>query len=126
MGGPHFKVDHDISLLVPEVFSRMTPAEREVKFLTENEYLERCEDFEYKGKLVEASRLGWRITKKFERAFFGRVFNSPGMVFTSKMLRPELQDRDIFAEGSKRLSIPTRWLRSCTLSMEASSWLFRR
>jgi hypothetical protein len=97
--GPHFKVDHDISLLVPEVFSRMTPAEREVKFLTENEYLERCEDFEYKGKLVEASRLGWRITKKFERAFFGRVFNSPGMVFTSKMLRPELQDRDIFAEG---------------------------
>ena len=26
--GPHVRVDHDISLLVPEVFSRMTPSER--------------------------------------------------------------------------------------------------
>ena len=31
--------------------------------------------------------------------FFGRVFNHPHAVFTEEMLRPELQDMDIFADG---------------------------
>jgi hypothetical protein len=32
-------------------------------------------------------------------AFFGRVFNHPHAVFTEAMLKPELQGRDIFADG---------------------------
>ena len=46
-----------------------------------------------------ASRLGWRINARFVHAFFGRVFNHPHAVFTEAMLKPELQDKDVFADG---------------------------
>jgi len=77
----------------------MTPAEREPQFLIANLFLEKCGDFEHAGKTVPASRLGWRINARFVHAFFGRVFNHPHAVFTEAMLKPELQDRDIFADG---------------------------
>ena len=31
--------------------------------------------------------------------FLGRIFETPGAVFTQEMLRPELQDMDLFAAG---------------------------
>ena len=86
--GPKARVDHDISLLVPEVWCRMSPQERDPQFLIANGYLEKCEDFEHAGKKVLASRLGWRINARFVRNFFGRVFNHPHAVFTDEMLRP--------------------------------------
>jgi len=97
--GPKVRVDHDISLLTPEVWCRMSPAERDPKFLITQGYLERCQDFEHAGKTVLASRLGYRINARFVRAFFGRVFNHPHAVFTDEMLRPELQGIDVFADG---------------------------
>jgi hypothetical protein len=97
--GPKFRVDHDVSLLIPEIFARMTATERDPAWLIKNGYLERCRDFTHGGKLVQASRLGWRITAQFERFFFGRVFNSPGVVLNPEMLRPEIQDKDIFADA---------------------------
>ncbi len=101
--GPHFRVDHDVSLLVPEVWSRMSAAERDARFLIDGGYLEKCGDFEHDGRQVRASLLGYRITKRFVAAFFGRVFNHPGTVFTDAMLRPELQDIDIFADGMENI-----------------------
>ncbi len=65
--GPHARVDHDISLLVPEILSRMTVAERDSRALMENGYLEKCKDFEHHGQCVLASRLGYRITARFMR-----------------------------------------------------------
>jgi len=97
--GPKARVDHDISLIVPEVFCRMSPEERAPDFLIANGYLEKCQVFEHGGKRVLASRLGYRINARFIRAFFGRVFNHPYAVFTDEMLRPELRDRAIFADG---------------------------
>jgi hypothetical protein len=97
--GPKARVDHDVSLLVPEVWCRMSPAERDPQFLIANGYLEKCADFEHAGKKVLASRLGWRINSRFARNFFGRVFNHPHAVFTGEMLRPELQGMDVFADG---------------------------
>ena len=97
--GPHVRVDHDISLLVPEVFSRMTPAERASANLIAEGSLEKLEDYDYKGRRVLASRLGYRMTDSFARAYFGRVFLHPHVVFTPEMLRPELQDPDVFAES---------------------------
>jgi hypothetical protein len=97
--GPKVRVDHDVSLLVPEVWCRMATEERDPKFLIANRYLEKCADFEHDGKKVLASRLGYRINTRFVRAFFGRVFNHPGAVFTDDMLRPELQDKTIFVDG---------------------------
>ena len=97
--GPKARIDHDVSMLIPEVLCRMTPEERHPKFLLENGFLERCEDREFEGRLVLSSRLGYRITKAFVRTFFGRMFNHPLMVFTEEMLQPELQDEGIFADG---------------------------
>lgn len=97
--GPHYKLEHDISLLIPEIFARMTPAERNPEQLIKNGYLERCRDFPYRGQRIRAGRLGWRITTLFERTFFCRVFNTPGVVLPPDMLRPELQDKDIYADS---------------------------
>jgi hypothetical protein len=97
--GPNLRVDHDVSLIVPEVWCRLTAEERDPKFLIANRFLEKCTDFEHAGKKILASRLGWRINARFVHAFFGRVFNHPHAVFTEAMLKPELQDKDIFADG---------------------------
>ncbi len=97
--GPKCRMDHDVSLLIPEVWSRMTAAERDPKFLYDHGYLEQCQDYEWEGRQVKASRLGYRITGKFARVFFGRVFTHPHSVFTTEMLRPEQQDMATFADG---------------------------
>lgn len=97
--GPHFRVDHDVSLLIPEIWSRMEVSERSPKYLIENNYLEKLEDFERDGQTVLASRLGYRITPHFVRTFFGIVFDNPNDVFTPEMLRPETQDQAAFVDG---------------------------
>ncbi|MGC3995612.1 MAG: hypothetical protein QM779_16080 [Propionicimonas sp.] len=97
--GPQVRVDHDISMLVPEVFSRMTPTERRAANLIAEGALEPIPDFEHDGRTVLASRLGYRMTQAFARKYFGRIFLHPHAVFTPEMLRPELQDADIFAES---------------------------
>ena len=97
--GPHARVDHDISLLVPEVWCRMSVDERTPEFLHAHGYLERLTDFEHGGRRILASRLGSRMTKKFANTFFGRVFNHPHVVLTDGMLQPELQGLETFVEG---------------------------
>jgi hypothetical protein len=97
--GPRMRVDHDISLLIPEIWCRLSSQERDPRFLIKEGYLERIEDFDHVGKRVLASRLGYRITAKFARTFLGRVFDHPARVFPDEFLRPELQDIDAFADG---------------------------
>lgn len=102
--GPKYRIDHDISLLVPEIWSRMKPDELRPEKLIEDGMLERCKDFEYKGKKVLASRLGWRITDEFVKRFFGRIFSTPASIFTPDMLRPELQDMEMFVDGMDNMA----------------------
>jgi hypothetical protein len=97
--GPKFRVDHDISMLVPEIWCRMRVQERDPRFLIENGYLEKVDDFELGGRKVLASRLGYRITLKFVDHFLGRLFEAPNTVFTEEMLRPEQQRLEDFAAG---------------------------
>lgn len=97
--GPKARVDHDISLLIPEVWCRMGVGERNPQALIAGGYLERCADFEHNGQPVLASRLGYRITRRFVAHFCGRVFNHPHSVFSDAMLKPEQQDADEFADG---------------------------
>src|SRR5262249_11005072 len=84
---------------VPEIWCRMSPEERDPHFLIVGHFLEKCQDFEHVGKPVLASRLGYRINLRFVHAFFGRVFNHPHAVFTEEMLKPEVQDMDVCADG---------------------------
>ena len=97
--GPRFRVDHDISLLAPEIWCRMRVSERDPEFLIENGYLEKVRDFSIGGRTVLASRLGYRITSLFVDRFLGRLFETPDAVFTEEILRPEKQDLEQFAAG---------------------------
>ncbi|MFT3887207.1 MAG: hypothetical protein QM713_03465 [Arachnia sp.] len=101
--GPNVRVDHDISLLVPELFSRMTPEERWAEHLIAEGALERVEDFELNGELIEASRLGYRMTSTFQSKYFGRIFMHPHVIFSENMLRPELQDEETYAESVRTI-----------------------
>ena len=106
--GPNIRVDHDVSLLVPEIWCRMRVSERDPAYLIENGFLEKIEDFEREGGTVLASRLGYRITARFVDRFLGRIFETPGAVFTEEMLRPELQDQALYAEGVDAIVLSQR------------------
>ena len=102
--GPEFKVEHDISMIIPELWCRMRPEEREPEYMIKHGLLERVEDFQFEGRNISASRLGWRITEKFVRKFLGRMFDNPSVVFPEKMLKPELQDLAVYADGVENLA----------------------
>jgi len=101
--GPRVRVDHDISLLIPELWCRLAPRERDPRNLIAAGQLERLTDFEYHGELVRASRLGYRITHKFVSAFFGRIFDNPAKVLDDEILRPETQDLPAYVDGIKNI-----------------------
>ncbi len=97
--GSRFEVGHDISLLIPEIFCRMSVEERSPEHMIASGMLEPIEDFQYQGKTIPASRLGYRMTAKFVRSYLARIFDNPGKVFTDDILAPEKQDLDAFADG---------------------------
>ena len=102
--GRRYAMEHDLSLLVPELWARMSSDERNPEFLKRNGYLEKVEDFEYEGEKVPASRLGWRITPLFATNFLGRIFDTPSAVFADDMLRPELQSLPDFVDGIRNIA----------------------
>ena len=97
--GPYVRVDHDISLLIPEIWARIEPEERDPDYLIKHGYLEPLEDFDHQGERVLASRLGYRITEHFVHGFLGKIFDNPHAVFTEEILKPEVQDLDVFVDG---------------------------
>ena len=97
--GSRVRIDHDISLLIPEIWCRLSAEERSPEYLIAEQLLEKLEDYEFNGKLIPASRLGWRITSRFIRRFAGRVFDNPKKVFDTEILQPETQDAAAFADG---------------------------
>ena len=99
-----YQVDHDISLLVPEIWCRLTPTGARSRIADARGYLEPLKDFDHNGERILASRLGYRITVKFVRTFFGRVFDNPLKVFDDELLKPETQDADAFADGIKNIT----------------------
>ncbi len=101
--GPRVRIDHDISLLVPELWCRLTPQERDPRTLIAAGHLEQLSDFDHKGEKILASRLGYRITHKFVSAFFGRIFDNPAKVLDDEILRPETQDFAAYVDGIKNI-----------------------
>ncbi|MRX65511.1 hypothetical protein [Maribacter luteus] len=97
--GADNKVDHDISLLIPEIWARMESKDRDPKALIANGSLEKIDDFEYNGKKILASRLGYRITSTFSLRCLNRLFDEPNAVFNEKMLKPELQGMEDYVDG---------------------------
>jgi hypothetical protein len=97
--GPEVRVDHDVSMLVPEIWCRMRVHERHPSFMISEGLLERMEDFAFEGRTILASRLGYRITPLFVDRFLGRLFETPDAVFPEEILRPEKQSLELFAAG---------------------------
>ena len=97
--GPNVRVDHDVSMLVPEIWCRMRVHERDPQFLIEKGFLERVADITTDGQTVQASRLGYRITSLFVDRFLGRIFETPDAVFPVEMLCPEKQSLEMFVAG---------------------------
>ncbi len=97
--GKEYRFDHDISLLIPEIWSRIAPEQRNAKYFIKEHALEKLEDFEYNGEKVLASRLGYRINSTFCFKFMNTVFNEPQAIFNEKMLKPELQSMEEFVDG---------------------------
>jgi len=97
--GPSIEVGHDISMFVPEIWCRLRPEERDPALLIQDGMLEKIEDFMHGDRQVPASRLGYRITDRFVRRYFGRVFDNPRRVFDELILCPEKQDPEAFVDG---------------------------
>ena len=97
--GPDLQVDHDISMLIPEIWCRMQRDELDPERLIAEGHLEAVRNFDFDGRPVLASRLGYRITAKFVHTYFGRIFDSPAEVFEEAILRPETQDLESFVDG---------------------------
>lgn len=97
--GSYVRVDHDISLLIPEIWTRLKTEEREPDYLIEHGYMEALQDFEHAGQKVLASRLGYRITEQFVHEFMGKIFDNPTAVLTKDILQPESQNLDDYADG---------------------------
>ncbi len=101
--GPDVKVAHDVSLLIPEIWARLSEQERDPGYMIEHGYLEPIEDFDYEGRTVLASRLGYRITERFVAHFLGKIFDNPQAVFTPAILRPETQGMAVFVDGVENI-----------------------
>jgi hypothetical protein len=101
--GSENRFDHDVSLLIPELWCRLSEESRDPKLLIEEGSLEKMEDFEYEGKKINASRLGYRITEGFLFRYLNRIFDEPQNVFNERMLKPEIQDMEAFADGIKNI-----------------------
>lgn len=97
--GPKVRVDHDISMLVPEIWARLTERERDPRALIAEGALEKVEDFVHNGVTVPASRLGYRVTEAFSYSYLGKIFDEPQTVFNEGILRPEKQDFEAFVDG---------------------------
>ncbi len=102
--GPYRRIDHDVSLLIPEIWCRLPLRDRDPSYLIKHGYLEKLEDFEYNGTKVLASRLGYRITKGFVHAYFGKIFDNPTTVFDEAMLKPESQDMEVYVDGIRNIT----------------------
>jgi len=97
--GSENRFDHDISILIPEIWARLVPEDRDANLLIETGCLEKLEDFDYQGQKVLASRLGYRITKNFAFRCMNRLFDEPQSVFNERMLKPELQSMEDYVDG---------------------------
>jgi hypothetical protein len=97
--GSKHKMDHDISLLIPELWCRLPDAERDPKRMIEAGLLEKVEDFDHNGATVLGSRLGYRLTPAFVNEYLGKIFEAPNTVFEEDMLKPELQSMEEFIDG---------------------------
>lgn len=101
--GPRYRFDHDLSILIPELWCRLDANEKSGEFLIKEGLLDKIDDFEHKGEKILASRLGYRINEAFAFKYLGRIFEEPMNIFSKEVLRPEMQSMEDFVDGIKNI-----------------------
>ena len=98
--GPQVRVDHDISMLVPEIWCRMRVHERDPQFHDRGGTARARRGFR-RSTGGRFSRAAWDTASPrcLSTAFLGRLFETPDVVFSEEMLRPEKQSLELFAAG---------------------------
>ena len=97
--GPKYQVNHDISLLIPEIWSRLRDYENDPHDMIGKGLLEKVPSLKFEGEKLPTEYLGYRITKRFAHEFLGRIFTDPVSIFPDDMLKPELQDAPVYADS---------------------------
>ena len=97
--GPKYQVNHDVSLLIPEIWSRLRDFENDPQDMIGKGFLEKVPALEFEGKSLPTEYLGYRITRRFAHEFLGRIFTDPTSIFPDDMLKPELQDETEYADS---------------------------
>lgn len=97
--GAKYRFDHDLSILIPEIWCRLNPEEKNPENMIKEGVLEKIEDFEHKGEKILASRLGYRINEAFAFKYLGRVFEEPMSIFSREVLKPETQSMEDYVDG---------------------------
>ena len=95
---PGHRFDHDISILIPELWCRMDREEKNPERLIREGLLEKVDDFEYKGQKVLASRLGYRITPAF-------IFKHLGLHLKQQRDIHYWQEQIVYLEAFKSLPV---------------------
>lgn len=101
--GPNNRFDHDLSILIPEIWCRFDPRERTPEHMLKEGVLDKIEDFDHEGEKILASRLGYRINEAFAFKYLGRIFEEPMSIFSTEVLRPETQSMEDFIDGIKNI-----------------------
>ena len=97
--GPKYQVNHDVSLLIPEIWSRLRDYENDPNDMINKGLLEKVPTLELEGKDLPTEYLGYRITRRFAHEFLGRIFTDPTSIFPEDMLKPELQNEAEYADS---------------------------
>ncbi|MEC7393708.1 MAG: hypothetical protein VX839_02375 [Verrucomicrobiota bacterium] len=101
--GPKYQVAHDVSLLIPEIWSRLRDYENDPQDMIANGLLEKVPQMDFEGETLPTQYLGYRITRRFAHEFLGRIFTDPISIFPEDMLKPELQDEEQYADSLRNL-----------------------
>ena len=98
--GPKFRVDHDISLLVPEVWARMEVHERDPRYLIENNFLEQAGGLRARGQDGAGEPPGLAHHPALRPHVLRHRLRQPERpVQPTRCCGPKMQDLESFVDG---------------------------
>ena len=99
--GPHYKIGHDLSIIIKEVLARATA--EELSRMKELGYFELEPDIEVDGETIKGGTF-YGLTEMGMIRLFGHICLNPDKVFNDEQLHPWKQNVKLCAEGRTELA----------------------